>query len=143
MNRLRRRTGADGFTLMEAIVAMSIVAGALTTILALQAQLVSDLSAIERSATRAAWRLNVVEVAAAQMGAEPLRSPLSVGPAEIAWSDNGAPLAEGLVRVGQKETGRWTVTIAPVEFRVTQGGRTVLVTNQRVTRARQKPAATN
>lgn len=114
-----------GLTLLEALVALAIIATSFGAILEMQAQLVRSLSAVQRAHERAQWRLNLVEVAAS-LDAETLEG------GEFVWSSdarvNWRKSSERAVRpnrLGQRTRGGSTVTLADVELEAVVKGRSI------------------
>jgi len=139
----RRRSAQAGLTLLEAIVALAIIGSAFGAILELQAQLLRGLDTVAAAHSRAAWRLNAVEVAAmiSRDGERTGAIEWSDG-ARMSWSPADGPSWSSPNRVGMRVRGVWRVTLAPVAFTVTQDGRQILKTERlAVSAAVAAPAA--
>lgn len=130
MKRTRRDAQA-GLTLLEAIVALAIIGSAFGAILELQAQLVRGLDTVAAAHSKAAWRMNAVEVAA-MISRDSERTGViewSDG-ARMSWAPASGPSWSSPNRVGMRVRGIWRVTLAPVTFTVVKDGRQILKTER-------------
>jgi hypothetical protein len=123
--------------LLEALVAMAIIGASFGAILQMQSNLVRSLRTVENAHVEAAWRANLVEVAASIEDPLHRTGQLSFPTGEkIEWrsKDDGRSLTSPS-RLGLRTRGGWTVELGPVEFVVTKEQELVLRTETFATTA--------
>jgi type II secretory pathway component PulK len=128
-----------GVTLLEALVALAIIATSFGAILEMQAQLVKSLSAVQRAHERAQWRLNLVEVASSL-------DHDTVEQGQLDWPDGGriewrkaSDRATRPFRLGSRMRGASTVTLADVSLKAEKSGREIASETISVTVATPPP----
>ncbi len=118
----RRRNGrgvkSQGFSVLEAMVAMAILAAAMLPLLHLQGQFMRTITGFERASDRIAIRENVVNLIAAQNIDQNLQGEFIQGQYRIQWQARPLQPAQ-IARDVDEGEGRFTVSIYSVEVVVT------------------------
>ncbi len=117
---------ARGVSLLEALVALTIIGSAFGAILSLQSQLVLSLEAVQRAHARAIWMGNINEIASSLDSKAIKSGRLEITRnVEVKWNAAG-PGWEKPNRVSSREAGNWIVRLTPMLFEVRADSELVL-----------------
>lgn len=128
-----------GVSLLEALVALTIIGSAFGAILSLQSQLVMSLDSVQRAHERASWIGNINEIADSLEYDNAKSGRLEIADnLDVRWQAVEGQGWERANRIALRQGGNWTVRLTPIDFEVRKG-ETVLLKQRRLVVTAEPP----